>query len=220
MKLTKTTTFELSRDPETVDHRSGFQKLKDIIFDLRAKGYRDEDEIPFMDVEDSIFENCGIDDRTVRKYLKILVKRDYLRPVGHLIKKRTRVNVTTFSRVDSSPQHNPKEYTSTKGHSFYVFGLFAPKHFRQEQIPPTPPLSDFDDRSMVNMENMCVRVSRGQGERIEQVRRIEERERENTVAHTHNLCHIHNISRKVSDNDFGLLSPEELLILRSAKGES
>jgi len=209
VKLTKTTTIELQQ-LHRVDHRSGFQKLRDIIFDLRDKGYREGESIPYEDIEDSIFENCGIDHRTVRKYLQILVKRHYLRPVGHILRKRTRISVTTYSRVDASPQHNPKEYSSCKGYSAYVFGLRAPKRFSQEQLPSTTPLSEFNERS-VNMENMCVRVSRGQGESteqeseaVEQVRRIEEREI--TVAHTHNL----------SKQRPKRLNKEELWILRAS----
>jgi len=214
VKLTKTTTIELSRDPEATDHRSGFHKLKDIIFDLREY-YKDGDRIPYDDVEYVISKKCGIDDRTVRKYLKILEKLNYLKPIGKPKRKISRVTVQTKDSI------HPKTYYSEKGYSDYIFGLFAPKHFRQEQIPSTTPLSEFNERS-VNMEKMCVRVSRGHGGRTEQeseageqVRKIEERE--NTVAHTHILCHKHNINRKTSDNDFGLLTPEEMRILKSAQ---
>jgi len=99
------------------------------------------------------------------------------------LRKRTRVSVITYSRVDASPQHNPKEYSSCKGYAAYVFGLRAPKRSEQAQLPPTSPLPEFNERSL-NMENMCVRASRGPSgrtepltEAAEQGIRIEERER-------------------------------------------
>jgi len=227
MKLTKTTTIELTDRPQRVDHRSGLQKLKDIIFDLR-EFYKDGDRIPYDDVEDAIFRNCGIDDRTVKKYLNRLVKLSYFKPVGRPIKKRTRVNVTTFSRIDASPEHNPKEYTSSKGHSFYVFGLFAPKRFTQDSLPPTTPLPS-DNESSVNMENMCVSDSRdslsrgniayrnravgGKGGRPET---LERKERRDTVSHTHNFfIHSPNQSQYTSKS----LNMEEKRILKVASME-
>ena len=187
--------------PKT-DHRSGFQKLKDIIFDLRDKGYREGDSIPYEDVEDSIFENCGIDHRTVKKYLETLVKLAYLKPIGPPKARISRVSVQTKSSI------HPKTYYSQLGYTEYQFGVFAPKPTMQ--IPLSNPPSEIDERSL-NMEKMCARVSRGQGDRTEalsetreRVRRIEERE--NTVAHTHIL----------SKQEPRSLNSEQMRILRVA----
>ena len=121
--------------------RSGYSKLTDIIFDLRSKGFKDGEEILYEDVEDAINELCGIDDRTVRKYIKVLVRRAFLRPCGRPIKKRSYVTVKTYSRVDASPRLNPKEYVSDKGHSAYRFGIRAPHlYVEQTLLPPSLPL--------------------------------------------------------------------------------
>jgi len=120
--------------------RSGYSKLSAIIFDLRSKGFKDGDEILYDDVEDAIWELCGIDDRTVKKYIGVLVKRAFLKPCGRPIKKRSHVTVKTFSRVDASPRLNPKEYVSDKGHSAYRFGVRAP-HLYVEQMLLPPSLS-------------------------------------------------------------------------------
>lgn len=140
-----TVTYEkkltIRRNVCPVDHRSGHHKLKEIIYDLREKGYNDGDEIPYDDVEDAIYEICGIDDRTVRKYLDRLVKLGYLKPCGRLTKKRTRVSVKTFSGVDGSFRNNPKEYLSDKGFSAYCFGPRAPNFFTEQMsLPPSRPL--------------------------------------------------------------------------------
>lgn len=173
-------------DKRKIDRRSGFYKLKKIIFKLRGF-YKDGDEIPREDVIDAINEVCGVDARTERKYEKLLIRRDYLRPIGRRNQKVTRVNVRTYSRIDSSPQNNLKEYMTNQGFTAYKFGLFAPKPTVQTQIPPlkTPLLKRGESQGNIN--NMCVPQGRGGagGKRMlgDVDREIEKKER--VLTHTH-----------------------------------
>ena len=143
--LRKTTTLEIIEPSKPWkprikrDRRGGLPKLKAIIFFLREHGYTEGQEIPYNDVEYAIIEvTQGLDPRTIKKYHDQLLKFHYLEPRGPPLQKISRVTVTTYNQVDSSPQHNPKEYRSQKGYRSYVFGVMAPKRYSEPSLKEFP----------------------------------------------------------------------------------
>ena len=186
-----------------VDRRGGLEKLKQIVHFLRENGYKDEDLIPYEDVEYAIIQvTQGLDRRTIRKYLNQLVRFHYLEPKGHPITNVSRVTVRTFSRVDSSARMNPKEYRSKKGHSNYIFGLQAPKAYLETDLPRFSPQESTPVESKLTSEK-CVCDSRGETEENREVWIEEKKEEESTVAHTYWLSE-------------SILASEELRILRTS----
>lgn len=207
-----------------IDHRSGLHKLRQIILKLRGF-YKDSDEIPREDVVDAINEFCGVDPRTEQKYEHLLIRRSYLTPIGHIHQKVTRVTVTTYSQVDSSPKNHPKEYHSNRGYTSYKFGLFAPKPTAQTTIPPVTPPQRRDEGS-INIKNMCVSQRGGESKGKPTHREIEKKER--LLSHTHNLrpksfalkvLKTVKDEPKTRDSEGRWLSDEELRIFRAARGE-
>jgi len=150
------------------DRRGGLHKLKEMIYFLRDFGFKEKQEICYDDVEHAIMKvSQGTDPRTVRKYLNLLVKFGYLKPVGHPISKNTRITVMFNEKV------NAKTYYSKKGYSAYVFGVMAPKEYFQpllnvKSVPPVSPPSsvlelvdNLDDERIereIRLEEMAERV--------------------------------------------------------------
>lgn len=231
--LRKTTTFEIiessgvRRPRIRRDGRGGLNKLPDMIYFLRYQcGHRDEDKIPYDDVEHAIIEiSQGLDPRTIKKYLKQLLRFGYLKPVGPPLQKISRVTVTTYSQVDSSPKHNPKEYRSEKGHRSYIFGDMAPKRYVETTLnqpaegsfPPYNPPSEPNEgvalleRAGVTSEK-CVCGSRGEPIGSREVGEEREEGRD-TVTHTNRLSESIPEPKKLQPE----LTAEELRILNSAK---
>lgn len=152
------------------DRRGGLWKLREMIFFLRDFGFKEKQPIPYTDVEHSIMEiSQGTDPRTVKKYLGLLVKFGYLKPVGHPISKNTRITVMFNEKV------NAKTYYSKKGYSTYVFGIMAPKRYAAtalnvESVPPDPPLPSVNEELSKMLDRVgvtsksCVCVGDGDSE--------------------------------------------------------
>ena len=236
--LRKTTTLEIIESSEPWrprikrDRRGGLPKLNRMIYFLRDHGYAEGHEIPYDDVEWAIIEiSQGLDPRTIKKYHDQLLKFHYLEPKGPPLHKIRRVTVTTYNQVDSSPQHNPKEYRSQKGYRSYVFGVMAPRRYSEPSLkefpersahpPQTPPSKINEEIALQESARItsekCVCESRGapegnRGASEEAVRNREERE--NTVSHTYRLGESIPEPQKEQPG----LTAEELRILSSSKG--
>lgn len=190
------------------DRRGGLHKLKEMIYFLREHGFKDREPIVFDDVEYAIMEvSQGTDQRTIRKYLTLLVKFGYLKPIGHPLSKNTQVTVRFNEKVSA------KTYSSKKGNSSYIFGLMAPKRYAEtmlnvETVPPdSPPSSvyeavdNFDDLRLqreYDLEHMLERVGvtsekcvcdggedRDKSREAEENVSIREKEEEDTITHTY-----------------------------------
>jgi len=118
-----------------LDKRNSLSKLHKIVSDLQGIGYSHEDVIPIEDVEYFIEQNCGLDSRTIRKYLKLLVKHDFLKPAS-----KTKVSTRNFVLLRTKRAVSLREYSITKGYSYYRFGSKA-KRSRQSSITETPKAS-------------------------------------------------------------------------------
>ena len=190
------------------DKRGGLHKLKEMIYFLREHGFKDRQPIVFDDVEYAIMEvSQGIDQRTIKKYLNLLVKFGYLKPIGHPLSKNTRVMVRFNEKVSG------KTYSSKKGNSSYVFGIMAPRRYAEtvlnvESVPPdSPPSSvyeavdnfeDLKEQREYELEHIlervgvssekCVCVSgedRDKDREAEENVSIREKEEEDTITHTY-----------------------------------
>jgi len=136
------------------DKRNSLWKLQQIVSDLQNIGYTSKDVIPIDDVEYFIEQNCGLDDRTIRKYLKLLVKHDFLKPAS---KKEVRSKKFVSLRTKSGT--STREYETFKGYQSYCFGSRVKKTAEKqlmlkEALPPLPPsiiLNEGCDR-----KNVCV----------------------------------------------------------------
>lgn len=205
-----------------IDHRNGLHNLKQIILKLR-QFYRDDDEIPRVDLIDAINDFCGLDARTERKYERLLLRRHYLEPAGRRHQETTRVNVRTFSQIDGSPNNNLKEYVSNRGYGSYKFGLFAPK--QTEQSPLLNPPSTFNEGS-INIKNMCASQRVGEGGQTEREKdgSVKDRKKKKILSHTHIIQHsVNTFEQKYGqeiDRNVSKLSAEEVRILGAAKGGS
>lgn len=128
------------------DKRNCLYKLPTVINDLRGLGYQDSDPIPHDDVVYIIEISIGADHRTVAKYIRLLLRHDYLRKLegAHPIYS------TAFVQVRTKYTINTTEYKSRTplGYSFYVFGPRAPQGYQKKlsdditKSPPTTPPSE------------------------------------------------------------------------------
>ncbi len=140
------------------DKRGGLHKLKEAIYFLREHGFEEKQRIFYDDVEYAIMEvTQGTDPRTIKKYLNLLVKFGYLKPIGQPLSKITRVTVRFNEKVSA------KTYSSKKGYSSYVFGIMAPKRYAETcfRSPPSNEnerVANMLERVGVTSEK-CVRVN-------------------------------------------------------------
>ena len=203
------------------DGRNTIHKVKDLIRVLRELGYKEDDRIPYEDLEYEIRMIFGCDSRTVKKYLALAVSLEHLKPAGHLIQDRRTVIVRTIQSTF------PREYSSFKGYSHYVFGIRAPRLYEEilnpKYVSPAPLSEDSClNECLSGPKNMCVTrmgggvqdVDDGFGvlesvqEGVEGVEGEEERRRRLRVAH------ILLDTESVSNNE----NPENKTILEKETG--
>ncbi len=195
--LRKTTTVEFIertiQQPYTFDRRSGLHKLPAIISQLRQFGYCDEDPILHDDVVLAIENFCGTDSRTVRKYVRLLIRHDYLKPAS--MKPNQRVESRSLVTVRTRRNIHIKEYSVPVGYKHYVFGSRAPRSYQAELVRQTPLSTRSDEDSHQAQKNMCVsssleRMDRQHGSQHGEAALaaiVGEKKEEEVVCHTH-IC--------------------------------
>jgi hypothetical protein len=177
------------------DKRNCLYRLPAIINDLRSLGYQNNNPIPHDDVVYIIEISIGADSRTVRKYIRLLLRHDYLKKLDG-----TRpIYATKFVQVRTKYTINTTEYKSRTplGFSFYVFGPRAPQAFQKKltndvsnlatSLPNSPPVTPPTESGEGQSQNyMC---ALGGSHRNEYATHdcvcIEREERERVTPNTH-----------------------------------
>lgn len=161
------------------DRRNCLSKLPDIVNYLRHF-YQDHDRIDHDDVVFAIENTRGIDGRTIRKYVRLLLRHDYLKPAS---------KIKIFKQRVVSIQHKYsktiRKYEVEEGFRYYVFGPRIPKAHQEKLVPLcTPPSRSFDEAECQN--NMCASKSCGDSrDRASLEDMGEEKKEEEVVSHTH-----------------------------------
>lgn len=222
LRRTTTTTYEYVERPiqrcMVFDRRNCLSKLSRITDYLRELGYGDEDHIQYDDVVFAIENVRGVDDRTTRKYLRLLTRHDYLKPVS--TRPSQIVYAKKFVSVRTGHGTRSREYQTVVGFKFYVFGPKAPKAYRESLIPSTTSLPRRDEGC--GGKNMCVsrkassacqnggvHVGKASLEAIEG-----EKKEEELVLHTHILNSVIDKNAKKPK-----LSKQQLRILEASTRE-
>jgi len=170
------------------DGRNSIAKLPTIIKNLREFGFKDGDKIPHDDAVYQIQLTCGLDPRTVRKYIALLLGLKYLKPsTKHQIEASKRVRITSSKGVSVYTVSTPIGYTS------YTFGPRAPKLYEETLNPKyVPPHSPPSTRVLEcqSQNNMCAErlggESKGDSIVVPSIDGSREgRERERVGEHTH-----------------------------------
>ena len=172
------------------DRRNCMAKLPAIIKNLRELDYKDEDEIPYKDIQYFINLERGLDSRTERKYFKLLTRLGYLIPTT-----KRKVETKKFLRIKTKQNVSTREYTIEAGYQTYKFGPRAPKLYDEtlnpKYVPPKTPLPKRVSECQ-SQNNMCVLSTPsecvsgdGRGGVHDVVVEIEKRERD--ALHTHIL---------------------------------
>lgn len=126
------------------DRRNCLSKLLDIISYLR-QFYQDHDRIDHDDVAYAIENTRGTDRRTIRKYVRLLLRYDYLKLAS---------KIKIFKQRVVSIQHKYsktiRKYELEEGFRHYVFGPRAPKACQEKLVPIcTPPSRSFEQNPSV-----------------------------------------------------------------------
>ena len=170
------------------DRRNCMAKLPAIIKNLRELDYKDEDEIPYKDIQYFINLERGLDSRTERKYFKLLTRLGYLIPTT-----KRKVETKKFLRIKTKQNVSTREYTIEAGYQTYKFGPRAPKLYDEtlnpKYVPPKTPLPKRVSECQ-SQNNMCVLCSGGESQSSLHRKDVgaivvEKEKRERDALHTH-----------------------------------
>jgi hypothetical protein len=215
--LRKIVTYEYIEKPSqriTFDRRNCLSKLPEITNYLRDF-YQDEDLIPHDDVVLAIENLRGSDRRTIRKYIGLLLRHNYLVPAN--TKPSNREFSRKHVRIRTSSSVSSREYEVQEGFKLYRFGPKAPRSYQKKLVPPSPsPLTRSSECS--SEKNMCVsrRGERDVGRHVSSYVKdgiVENKKEEEVVLHTHILNTVIDKNKAKPT-----LTPEERRILWSSRG--
>ena len=192
----------------TFDRRNSLAKLPAITNYLREfGGYKQDDRILHDDVKLAIEKMCGTDNRTERRYVKLLIRHDYLKPTN--TKSSNILHSEKYVTVKTKGGTFTRTYKIEMGYKFYRFGSRAPRSHQERLVPALPHSPRSDEIQSEN--NMCVSQSFGDSvdrtfeEAMEGMEdKIEEKKEEEVVLHTH----VSGQSRKFQHSMYATLYPQ------------